>query len=77
MSHLLTRLRAALLLPMFLVPTILAIGTGAWAQDHDHHHHDHGAVPEMGEDGKRLDSYQVKHDMDAETIQEESEKITG
>jgi len=36
------------------------------AQDHQHHNHD--VVPEMDSDGKRLDSYQVKHDMDAETL---------
>ena len=44
------------------------------AQDHQHHH-DHDAVPEMGADGKRLDSYQVKHDMDAETMAALREKI--
>jgi hypothetical protein len=46
----------------------------AVAQEHDHH--DHGsAVPDMGEDGKRLDSYQVKHDMDAETMEAMRVKI--
>jgi len=33
------------------------------------HQHDHGAaIPEMDEDGKRLESYQVKHQMDEETL---------
>jgi len=46
----------------------------AVAQEHDHH--DHGsAVPDMDEDGKRLDSYQVKHDMDAETMEAMRAKI--
>lgn len=36
------------------------------AQDHAHHQHD--AVPDMDADGKRLDSYQVKHSMDEETL---------
>ncbi|MDH3978279.1 MAG: hypothetical protein OEU86_07150 [Gammaproteobacteria bacterium] len=48
----------------------------AWAQDgHEHHHHDHGGIPEMGPDGKRLDSYQVKHDMDQATLDALRDKI--
>jgi len=47
-------------------PTVLA---------QDHEHHDHNAVPEMGSDGKRLDSYQVNHDMDQETLDALRNKI--
>ena len=59
-----------------LLATGLLIGNVALAQ-HEHHQmgHDHSAVPEMQADGKRLDSYQVKHDMDAETIQALKDKI--
>ena len=46
----------------------------ASAQDHSHHH-GHDAVPEMDAEGKRLESYQVKHDMDAETIEGLKAKI--
>jgi hypothetical protein len=46
---------------------MLAGNLPALAQDHQHQH-DHAAVPEMDADGKRLESYQVKHDMDAETL---------
>lgn len=41
----------------------------------DHSHHGHSAVPDMDDDGKRLESYQVKHDMDAETLEALREKI--
>ena len=44
---------------------LLACSPASMAQEHEHNH---SAVPEMDSDGKRLDSYQVKHDMDAETI---------
>ena len=49
----------------------------AAAQDHSAHmQHQHGAaVPEMDAEGKRLDSYQVKHDMDAETLEALRAKI--
>jgi len=45
------------------------IGAGglAFAQEHQHQH-DHASVPDMDADGKRLESYQVKHDMDEETL---------
>ena len=47
--------------------TGLALVAGqVFAQEHDHH--GSGGVPDMDEDGKRLESYQVKHDMDAETL---------
>jgi sirohydrochlorin cobaltochelatase len=47
---------------MFIAFTALSAG----AQDHSHH--DHNAVPEMDADGKRLESYQVRHDMSEETM---------
>ena len=57
--------------PVFVVTGVLAIMLAGspvcMAQEHEHHH-DHNAVPEMGPDGKRLDSYQVKHEMDEETL---------
>jgi sirohydrochlorin ferrochelatase len=41
----------------------------ALAQDDHAHHHDHGTgVPDMDADGKRLESYQVKHQMDQATL---------
>jgi hypothetical protein len=52
---------------IILVVIMLAGNLPALAQDHQHQH-DHAAVPEMDADGKRLESYQVKHDMDAETL---------
>ena len=48
---------------LFVPISLLAIS--ALAQEHQHNH---GAVPEMDADGKRLESYQVKHNMDEETI---------
>jgi len=44
----------------------------AFAQEHHHHH---GGVPDMDADGKRLESYQVKHDMDEETLEALRDKI--
>ena len=52
---------------------LLAVSPIIMAQEHDHH--DHNAVPEMSPDGKRLDSYQVKHDMDQETMDALRERI--
>jgi len=46
---------------------LLGAGGLAFAQDHQHQH-DHSAVPDMDADGKRLESYQVNHDMDEETL---------
>ena len=37
------------------------------AQDHAHHGH-HMGVPEMDENGRRLDSYDVRHDMTDEQL---------
>ncbi|MDJ0926757.1 MAG: hypothetical protein QNJ73_03815 [Gammaproteobacteria bacterium] len=54
----------------------LLVSTTTLAQDHSaHQHHDHGGVVEMDADGKRLKSYDVKHDMDAETMAALREKI--
>ncbi len=50
-------------------------GAGTWAVAQDHSHHGHSSVPDMDEDGKRLESYQVKHDMDEETLQALRDKI--
>lgn len=50
-------------------------GAGTWAVAQDHSHHEHSSVPDMDEDGKRLESYQVKHDMDEETLQALRDKI--
>jgi len=44
------------------------------AQEHQHQHN-HDSVPDMDADGKRLESYQVNHDMDAETIEALKAKI--
>lgn len=51
---------------MAVVFAVILTGSPAGvAQDHQH---DHSNVPEMDSDGKRLDSYQVRHDMDAGTM---------
>jgi hypothetical protein len=45
---------------------LLALPMMALAQEHQH---DHGAaIPDMDAEGKRLESYQVKHQMDDETL---------
>ena len=56
---------------------LLALAAPAIAQDHSEHmHHQHGGgVPEMDAEGKRLESYQVKHDMDQETLAEFRKRI--
>ena len=43
----------------------LAMPLLSLGQDHEH---DHDAIPDMDEDGKRLVTYQVRHDMDEETL---------
>ncbi len=52
---------------------VFAVSTG-FAQDHSHH--DHGAVPKMDADGKRLESYQVRHRLDEATLAALREKIS-
>ena len=52
---------------IYLAALLLMAGSPALAQDEHAHHHQHGGgVPDMDADGKRLESYQVKHDMDEE-----------
>lgn len=52
-----------------LAVLMLTAGLPALAQDEHAHHHQHGSgVPDMDADGKRLESYQVKHQMDQETL---------
>jgi len=54
------------LFKVLLLGLALSLPTIAVAQEHQH---DHGAaIPDMDEDGKRLESYQVKHQMDEETL---------
>jgi hypothetical protein len=55
---------------------LLGLGQPALAADEHAHHHGHGAaVPDMDAEGKRLESYQVKHDMDQATLAALREKI--
>lgn len=59
-----------------LAALLLTAGTPALAQDEHAHHHQHGGgVPDMDADGKRLESYQVKHDMDQATLDALRRKI--
>ncbi len=54
----------------------LTTGMPAFAQDEHAHHHQHGGgVPDMDADGKRLESYQVKHNMDEATLTALRDKI--
>jgi sirohydrochlorin cobaltochelatase len=66
-----TRASQKLSLIILSVMSFAALSVGA--QDHSHHHHD--AVPDMDADGKRLDSYQVKHQMDEATMEALRAKI--
>ena len=55
---------------------LAAVLLGGLAQAQEgHQHHQHGGVPDMDADGKRLASYQVKHDMDEATLQALRDKI--
>ena len=55
---------------------LLLCGLGSvHAQDEHAHHHHGGAVPDMDADGKRLESYQVKHNMDEATLSALRQKI--
>lgn len=56
----LTRCLVVLVLPLLLV---VAAGELPAAEEHVH---DHGAVPPMGPDGKRLESYNQRHEMTPE-----------
>ena len=46
--------------------TLMCVASATVAQDH--HHHDHNAIPDMDADGKRLESYQIKHDMSEDQL---------
>jgi len=61
----------------FSMACLLLSAASAQAQDHSAHmHHDHGAsTPEMDAEGKRLASYEVKHDMDEATLAALRDKI--
>jgi len=63
--------RAATIIALW---SLAAVSTVAQEQEQDHHHHD-GDVPEMSDDGKRLASYQVRHDMDEATMAALRDKI--
>lgn len=54
------------LLAGLLLPMLLAISGGLSAAD-EHAHHHAGAVPPMGADGKRLVSYNQRHEMTPES----------
>ena len=55
--------------PKCAVVVLAAMFMPVLAQDHNAHgHHHHGGVVEMDADGKRLASYDVKHDMDPGTL---------
>ena len=64
-------------LSCLLIACLALLLGSAQAQEHaGHAHHEHGAaVPEMDAEGKRLESYQVRHDMDAATLAALREKI--
>ena len=52
-----------------LVFGLMSLFASAWAQQEAAQAHQHGAaVPEMDAEGKRLESYQVRHEMDQATI---------
>ncbi len=57
----------------------LGLSRAAMSQDHsahsEHEHQHEAGVPEMDAEGKRLTSYQVKHDMDAATLAALRKKI--
>jgi len=58
-----------------LVALCAQLSFNAVAQDDHADHGHHMAVPEMNEEGRRLDSYDVKHDMTDEQLAELREKI--
>jgi hypothetical protein len=54
-------------LPLLVLPVLLALAApGLPAAEDEHAHHHPGAVPEMGPDGKRLESYNQRHEMTPE-----------
>lgn len=58
----------------FLLIGILVAGSGAFGQEEVHDHAP--AIPEMDGDGKRLDSYQVRHRLDEQTLAQLQEKVS-
>ncbi len=52
---------------------VSAVASTGLAQDHSQH--DHNAIPQMDAEGKRLESYQVRHRLDDETLAALREKI--
>ncbi|MGI9330908.1 MAG: hypothetical protein ACR2QB_09370 [Gammaproteobacteria bacterium] len=59
---------------VFFTVVFLVTGVSPAQDGHQHHHH-HSAVPDMDADGKRLASYQVKHEMDEPTLTALRKKI--
>ena len=53
---------------VFGVLAILLAITATSEEQSTHQHHHHGGVVKMDAEGKRLESYDVKHDMDQETM---------
>ena len=54
------------LMSALLLASTLTFSVITSAQEHQH---DHGAaIPDMDADGKRLETYQVRHDMDEEAL---------
>jgi len=46
----------------------LVLGSACLAAEGEHAHHDHAGVPEMNAEGRRLDTYDVRHEMTAEDM---------
>lgn len=55
--------RVARRLAFLVLPLLLAVATNELPAADEHAHHHAGAVPPMGPDGKRLESYNQRHDM--------------
>jgi hypothetical protein len=57
------------LLAALVAPLLLAVASPGAAAENEHAHH-HGAVPAMAPDGKRLESYNQRHEMSTEAREE-------
>lgn len=53
----------------------MMLGNACIAADDEHAHHHHASVPDMDGEGRRLDSYDVRHEMTAEDMTGLREKI--
>lgn len=53
----------------------LMLGSACLAADDEHAHHHHAAVPDMDGEGRRLESYDVRHEMTTEDMTGLREKI--